>query len=121
MDTLQSIPEYEGARDEAAGPKIVVGSPKRRAGKVFVDMTGGTGGSKKVYESLSSAGIGTVVGMHIGEEHRKEAQKHHVNVVIAGHISSDNLGMNLLLDDILDGVEVVPCSGFRRISRKKAK
>jgi hypothetical protein len=55
--------------------------------------------------------------MHISEEHRKEARKHHMNIVIAGHIPSDNLGMNLLIDDILKGVEVVECSGFRRVAR----
>ena len=122
LDALNDIPEYEGAREETVAPGLVVGSEKRRAGDIFVDMTGGTGGSKKIYESLSKAGVGTVVGMHIGEEHRKEAEKHHVNVVLAGHISSDSLGINLLLDDILDpGVEVVPCSGFRRISRKGRK
>ncbi len=118
MDILKDIPEYSRALDEAVGPKVVVGSEKRRAGRIFVDMTGGTGGSKKAYERLSQAGVGTVVGMHISEDHRKEAERHHINVVIAGHISSDNLGLNLLLDDILDGIEVVECSGFRRISRR---
>lgn len=118
VDILKNIPEYKDAMDEKAGPKIVVGSEKRKAGKIFVDMTGGTGGSKNVFEKLSTAGVGTVVGMHIGEDHKKEAEKHHVNVVIAGHMSSDNLGMNLLLDRILDGVEVFQTSGFRRFSRK---
>ncbi|MBI5286578.1 MAG: NGG1p interacting factor NIF3, partial [Deltaproteobacteria bacterium] len=118
IDVLKEIPEYREATYERVGPKVVVGSEKRRAGKVFVDMTGGTGGSKKAFEKLSQVGIGTVVGMHMGEDHRKEAEKHHINMVIAGHISSDNLGINLLLDDILDGVEVVACSGFRRFSRK---
>lgn len=119
VDILKDIPEYKEAVSEKAGPKVVVGSDKRKAGKVFVDMTGGTGGSKNVYEKLSQAGIGTIVGMHIGEDHRKEAEKHHVNVVIAGHMSSDNLGMNLLLDGILKGVDVTATSGFRRFSRKK--
>lgn len=118
IDILKEIPEYKDALNEKAGPKVFVSSEKRRAGKVFVDMTGGTGGSKNVFEKLSVAGIGTIVGMHIGEDHRKEAEKHHINVVIAGHISSDNLGMNLLLDDILKGVEITAASGFRRFSRK---
>lgn len=118
VDILKDIPEYKDAMAEKAGPKVVVGSDKRKAGKVFVDMTGGTGGSKNVYEKLSQAGIGTIVGMHIGEDHRKEAEKHHVNVVIAGHMSSDNLGMNLLLDDILKGVNITATSGFRRFSRR---
>lgn len=118
VNILKDIPEYKSAINEKTGPKIVVGSDKRKAGKVFVDMTGGTGGSKNIYEKLSIAGVGTIVGMHIGEDHRKEAEKHHVNVVIAGHISSDNIGMNLLLDNVLEGVEIIAASGFRRFSRK---
>jgi len=115
---LKDIPEYKAAIDEKAGPKVFVGFEKRMAGKIFVDMTGGTGGSKNIFEKLAAAGIGTVIGMHMGEDHRKEAEKHHINVVIAGHMSSDNLGMNLLLDNILDGVDVFAASGFRRFSRK---
>ena len=117
VDMLRDIPEYSGAMSETVAPKIVAGSGKRKAGKVFVDMTGGTGGSKHAYEKLSNAGVGTVVGMHIGEDHRKEANKHHINVLIAGHIASDSLGINLLLDEISDGVEIVACSGFRRVDR----
>ncbi|MBI5970991.1 MAG: NGG1p interacting factor NIF3 [Deltaproteobacteria bacterium] len=118
VDLAADIPEYKTAKAEGAGPKVVCGSDKRKAGRVFVDMTGGTGGSKKAFEKLSAAGVGTVVGMHISEDHRKEAEKHHVNVVIAGHISSDTLGLNLLFDAILKGVEVVETSGFRRTVRK---
>lgn len=115
---IKDIPEYSTSMSEIGlAPKVVIGSEKRRAGKVFVDMTGGTGGSKRAFEKLSAAGVGTVVGMHISDDHRKEADKFHINVVIAGHIPSDNLGMNLLLDNVLDGVEVVETSGFRRIAR----
>ena len=119
IDMLRDIPEYTRAIDETVAPKVVSGSPKRTAGKIFVDMTGGTGGSKDAYEKLSQAGISTVVGMHMSEEHRKEAEKHHINVLIAGHISSDNLGLNLLFDHVFKKkVEIVPCSGFNRITRK---
>ncbi|MEE8185137.1 MAG: NGG1p interacting factor NIF3 [Thermodesulfobacteriota bacterium] len=118
IEILRELPEYEEAAREKAALKVIVGSEKRKVGRIFVDMTGGTGGSKKAFENLSRAGVGTVVGMHLSEDHRKEAEKHHINVVIAGHIASDNLGLNLLLDSILDGVDVIPCSGFRRIERK---
>jgi len=33
-------------------------------------------------------------------------------------MSSDSIGMNLLLDDLeKQGIEIVPCSGFIRVSR----
>ncbi len=117
IDLLREIPEYNGSVADSGGPKVFCGSEKRSAGKVFVDMTGGTGGSKKAFENLMDAGVGTVVGMHISEDHRKEAVKNHINVVIAGHIASDTLGVNLILDHVLEGVEVVSTSGFRRIAR----
>lgn len=118
MDIIKEIPEYKTSGAEGAPAKIVCGSKTRKAGKIFVDMTGGTGGSKKAFEKLSAAGVGTVVGMHISEDHRKEAEEHHINVVIAGHISSDNLGINLLYDKVLPAdVDVVETSGFRRVKR----
>ncbi len=118
LDILAEIPEYDKAASEVMTPEVVCGSGRRKAGKVFVDMTGGTGGSKKAFEKLSNAGVGTVVGMHISEEHRKEAEKNHLNVIIAGHMSSDNIGMNLLFDNILSpDIDIVETAGFRRVSR----
>jgi len=103
------------------GPKILLGSRDSRTGKVFVDMTGGTSGNKRSFEKLSQAGVGTVVTMHMSEEHRKEAKKHMLNVVIAGHIGSDNLGLNIILDEIENGepLNIIECSGFKRIRRGK--
>jgi hypothetical protein len=119
LDILMDIPEYRSAAAYGAGPKIVLGSKNRKAGKVFVDMTGGTEGAKDIFESLTNSGVSTIVGMHISEEHRKEAEKSHMNVVIAGHISSDTLGLNLLIDAFSSGcsLEILECSGFRRFSR----
>jgi predicted ATPase len=42
--------------------------------------------------------------MHLSEDHYKHAKGEHINVVIAGHIASDNLGLNLLLDEIESGL-----------------
>lgn len=119
IDFLNTIPEYKEAKKLKAGPKIFAGDPERSLGKVVVtEFTGGTNGSKDVYERMSQYGIGTIVGMHMSEEHRKEAEKHHINVIIAGHMSSDSLGMNLLLDEIeKQGVEIVPISGLIRVKR----
>lgn len=115
---LKDIPEYKEASMHGAGPTVVVGDKERRAGKVFVDMTGGTGGSDDAFAKLSQAGVGTIVGMHMGEKHRKEAEKNHINVIIAGHMSSDSIGMNLLLDELdKRGIEIITCSGLTRFTR----
>ena len=118
LDILLEQPEYQLAAKQKAGLKVVSGDKKRRAGRVFVDMTGGTGGSKDIFQYLANTGVGTVVGMHISEKNLEQAKKHHLNVVIAGHIASDSLGMNLILDQLeRRGVEILTCSGLTRVKR----
>lgn len=119
MRLLKEIPEYKEAMKIGAGPKIFVGSPENRCGKIAItEITGGTEGSPKLYEKMAQAGIGTIIGMHISEEHKKEAEAANINVVIAGHMSSDSLGINLFLDELeKQGIEIVSCSGLTRIKR----
>jgi putative NIF3 family GTP cyclohydrolase 1 type 2 len=119
IDLLKEVPEYKEAMKIGAGPKIFVGALENRCGKIaLTEITGGTEGSPKLYAKMANAGIGTVIGMHISEEHKKQAEEANLNVVIAGHISSDSLGINLFLDEIeKQGIEIIPCSGLTRISR----
>ncbi len=121
LNMLKSIPEFKEAVRYNAGPTLFVGSPDNSAGKIVVtEFTGGTSGSKEIYEKMANAGIGTIIGMHMGEEHRKEAEKYHINVVIAGHMASDSLGMNLFLDELeKQKIEVIPVSGLIRVKRFK--
>lgn len=119
VSLLKEIPEYKEATKFGAGPKVFVGAEENRCGKISVaEITGGTEPSPKIYEKIAQAGIGTIVGMHMKEESKKEAETANLNIVIAGHMSSDSLGMNLFLDELeKQGIEVIPCSGFIRISR----
>jgi putative NIF3 family GTP cyclohydrolase 1 type 2 len=118
LSTLREIPEYRKAGSMGSGPRLYVGNPEHRAGKISVGFTGGTEGSPKLFEKMAQAGIGTLVDMHASEEHKKEADEANLNVVIAGHMSSDSIGMNIIMDALEKrGVEVVPCSGFIRVSR----
>lgn len=118
---LQTIPEYQQAAKIKAGPIIFAGAPASFAGRIAVtEVTGGTDGAKEIYERLAHAGVGTIISMHQREEWKQEARKHHLNVIVAGHMSSDSLGMNLFLDNLQKrGVEIVSCSGFIRVSRGK--
>lgn len=123
LKLLKNIPEYKIAAQRKSGPSLFVGTPESYTGRIAIlEMTGGTSGSKDIYEKLSQAGVGTIVGMHMHEEWRKEAEKHHINIIIAGHMASDSLGMNLMLDEIeKKGVEIIPCSGLIRVKRFKQK
>lgn len=118
VKALRTVPEYHDAAKKGYGPVLVQGSGSARPGRIVVDMTGGTEGPTDALDRLSSAGVDTLVGMHYSEEHRKRAGELHMNLVIAGHISSDTLGMNLILDGIeSQGVEVLCTSGMIRVKR----
>jgi len=119
MKTLKKIPEYKNSARLQIPPKIVNGTENSKCGKFYVDMTGGMEGSKEVFEKYANSGISTLVGMHFSEEHLENAKKANLNVVIAGHISSDVLGLNLLFDaiDKEEKLDYLGISGFNRIRR----
>lgn len=119
LEHFQEIPEYIEAMKGKAGPLIVSGDAKSRAGKVAVFFTGGTNPSKGMYTEMAKAGIGTVVDMHMPDEAIKEMRKLHINVINTGHMSSDSIGANLFFDELeKKGIEVIPCSGLIRVKRK---
>ncbi len=121
VNILLELPEYRFAAENGTPPQIVCGSPRRRAGKIMMEMTGGTEGSKETLKGLAAGGVRTLVSMHLSEEYFRAARDADLNVVVAGHISSDTLGLNLLFDEIerrcRERLDVVCCSGFRRVRR----
>ncbi len=119
LSILEDVPEYREAQKKLTGPMLFTGSRDSSCGKIAVtEFTGGTSGSKDVFEKMAQYGFGTILGMHMSEEHRKEAEKYHLNVIIAGHMSSDSLGMNLFLDELeKKGIEIVFTSGLIRVKR----
>ncbi|MCU0665993.1 MAG: NGG1p interacting factor NIF3 [Candidatus Omnitrophica bacterium] len=124
MDILMRIPEYRIASGRKLGPSILLGDRNRPAGKIMIEMTGGTEGPKDIYPELYKKGVRTLVCMHLGEDHFKKVRDLNMNVIIAGHIASDVLGLNLLLDNIerkaKEHFEIIQCSGFYRVKRNAA-
>lgn len=120
---LDNVSEYRQANAELIGPRIVTGRPKNKAGKVVVDMTGGTQGPEEIFTSFADSGIKTILCMHVTRSWYEASANHHVQIVCAGHAPSDSLGVNLLLDEALpDGIEVFPrMGGFRRFSHRDEK
>jgi len=122
LDILKTIPEYKKSMKLQVPPKIVNGDENNKCGKIFVDMTGGTEGSKEIFERFANSGVSTLVGMHFSEEHLENAKKANLNMIIAGHISSDVLGLNLLFDEIEreEKLRFIGVSGFERIRHTRA-
>jgi len=121
MELLMSIPEYKEAARNNNPPKIFVGNSKSRVSKVHIEFTGGTEGPKDIYDKLSASGVDTIIAMHQSEEHVKQCKKAHINVIVASHISSDTLGVNLMLDyiSLKTKLKIYEFSGFKRVSRKR--
>ena len=116
---LREIPEYKKSSRQAVPPRLLNGSEDSRAGKIYVDMTGGTEGPKDIFSQQVLAGVSTLVGMHFSEEALEKCKSAKLNVIVAGHMASDTLGLNLLLDQIEkeadEKLEVTGISGFERI------
>ncbi len=108
---LREMPEFAG---EAAGPVIRYGSPDSFAGKVLIRMAGGTGSSQIGIRSYFEAGAGTLVMMHIPEDSLQAARDlGYGNIVIAGHMRSDSVGINLFIEELVKkGIEVLPMGGI---------
>ncbi|HCG98899.1 MAG TPA: NGG1p interacting factor NIF3 [Actinobacteria bacterium] len=118
VKALKEIPEYKAAAKDKAGPNVLVGDSGKRTGKIVVDMTGGTEGPEAAMEKLADAGVGTIIGMHFSEKLRKKAGESHVNLIVAGHIASDAIGMNLFLDKLkAKGVKIIAGAGLVRVER----
>jgi len=118
---LKSIPEYKYImKVSGTAPRILAGNENDDSGKVFVDMTGGTNGPDSIFSRLSQSGVKTIVGMHIKESGFKTVKAEFLNLIIAGHMASDILGMNLLFDDVdkKNELKFIECSSFKRIKRK---
>ncbi len=119
VEIIKNIEEYKRSAKLGAPVKLFAGAEENRAGRIaFTEITGGTEGAKDIYREMAVAGIGTIVAMHLSEEHRKNAEEAHLNVVVAPHIASDSLGMNLFLDELeKQKIEIIPAGGLIRAKR----
>jgi len=120
VELIAGIEEYKESAKRGAPVKLFAGSEEKHTGKiVLTEITGGTSGAKDIYREMANAGIGTIVAMHMSESHRKNAKEAHINVVVASHIASDSVGMNLFLDELeKKGIEIIPFGGLIRVKRK---
>ena len=113
IDELMTIREYQDAL-EGQQPEVWVGSKNSFAGRIYVEMYGVGAPSLDEYIACSNAGVGTFVTMHATPEIIKGMREHNKsNLIVAGHMASDSLGFNQILDAWEKaGIEVVRISGI---------
>jgi putative NIF3 family GTP cyclohydrolase 1 type 2 len=111
VEALEGIAEY---KNSARKPVIRVGAKDSYAGKVYVLMSGLTGPGADILKEYFEAGVGTLVLMHIPEKDAKKIKEQNIgNVVVAGHMSSDSIGLNRIAQKWREsGVEVTMMSGI---------
>ena len=111
VEALEEIAEY---KNSARKPVIRVGTKESYAGKIYVLMSGLTGPGADILKEYFEAGVGTLVMMHISEKHAKKIKEQNIgNVIIAGHMSSDSIGLNEIAKKWRkSGIEVTLMSGI---------
>lgn len=119
IDLLYSIPEYLDAAKNNNPPQIIIGRKEAQCRHVCLEFTGGTEGPQDIYSQLSARGVDTIIAMHQSEEHFKQCKQYNINVIVASHIASDSLGINLMLDYLESKakLKIYEFSGFRRFKR----
>jgi putative NIF3 family GTP cyclohydrolase 1 type 2 len=110
IDALLTLPEFAGAPTAVMVP---VGAVDRPAGKVAVVHGAGTNGGAAVAKAYFDHGVSTVVYIHIApEEAERLRAETRGNLVVAGHIAADRIGINRYLAELeARGLEVVRASG----------
>ena len=113
IDELMTIREYQDAL-EGQQPEVWIGSKSSFAGKIYVEMYGVGAPSLDEYIACSNAGIGTFVTMHATPDVLEGLRKHNkCNFIVAGHMASDSLGFNQILDAWeKKGLEIVRINGI---------
>lgn len=113
IDELMTMREYQDAL-EGQQPEVWVGSKDSFAGRIYVEMYGVGAPTLEEYNACADAGIGTFVTMHATPEVIKGVQEHgKANLIVAGHMASDSLGFNQILDAWeAKGLEIVRISGI---------
>ncbi len=120
VDAILEVPEYEWSLEYDMGPEIFTGSKENRAGKIEVlGFTGGTSLKEDLIDKMVGSGIDTLVVMHAPKKQIEKAKEENINIISAGHMPSDSLGINLLLDKAEEkfNLEIFELSGFKRIER----
>jgi hypothetical protein len=112
---LKTIPEMEASLVQ---PELWLGREDNPVGRWIVQMAAGTNGGAPVYRTYYEHGIHTILAMHIDDRDLRELEQLQApgaNLVITGHMPSDSIGLNRVIDALeRKGLEVIVGSGVIR-------
>ncbi len=99
-------------------PELWLGEAQNPVGRWVVQMAAGTNVGAAIDRTYYEHGIDTILAMHIDERDLRELeqlQRLEANLVITGHMPSDSIGINRVIDALeAQGLEVIAGSGVIR-------
>ena len=112
VSKIERFPEYRKAVSKI---EVRLGSPKNKAGKIAISHAAYTNGGYEIAKTYFETGVGTLSYIHIAESDlTKVANDSHGNLIVLGHIASDWLGINRLLNELeKKGLEFVVTTDLR--------
>jgi hypothetical protein len=82
-------------------------------------MAAGSNGGAPVFRTYYQHGINTIIAMHIDREDLRQLEaedREGVNLIVTGHMPSDSIGINRIIDALEErGLEVVASSGLIKL------
>ncbi len=112
---LATIPEMAAS---LVKPEIWLGAASNQVGRWIVQMAAGLNGGAGIYRTYYEHGINTILAMHLDERDLRELEqlrRPNTNLIITGHMPSDSVGMNRVVDALGQrGIEVIAGSGVIR-------
>lgn len=114
QDIINTLNEIEEFKTSYTKIKLRMGDKSNKAGKVKVAHGAYTNGGYEVANAYFENGIDTVVYIHIQMDALKRLRKENKgNIIVTGHIVSDEIGINPLIDELRKrGLEVDTISGL---------
>jgi hypothetical protein len=119
VDLLLTFEEFAISARAGVPPKIAAGAPTAEAGHIYVDALGGICLNDDELSALLATGkVQTVIRL-VYNNCIRICREAGVNLILMPHNAHDNLGINLMLDQILaeEEVDILPVNFFYRIAR----
>ena len=120
VELMLTLPEMQEAARIGAVPRVMTGDPDQPAGHIHAKFAGGYAYPPSAFPLLAEAGVNTVVQVSAGAATVEACCEHGMAIVRLPHYATDNIGQNLLLDELmrrLEPFEVIPCNYFGRVDR----
>ncbi|HSO93818.1 MAG TPA: hypothetical protein VLS53_05030 [Candidatus Dormibacteraeota bacterium] len=115
LAALTLVPEIAAS---LVKPELWLGVAENPLGRWLVQMAAGVNGGAGIYRTYYEHGIDTILAMHLDERDLRELellQRAGANLIITGHMASDSIGVNRVIDALEhEGLEVIAGSGVIR-------